>query len=231
MSHSGPNALQRLLEVLPSSHPNPLGLTPETWQRIFPLLPIVKVESPEPASEETPPLDAAIAPIGSTRAPTRMVHRTFGFLDLASFTSTIARMDAEETTALLSLFRTLVREVAAARGCRIANWLGDGVLIVGVETAPVVATIMELTVRLTQAEIPVCSGVTAGEVLLFEGDDHIGTPVNLAARLSDLARPGQVLAHDSVLAHLPPWVSPKEQVPVKVKGLGKMKVTPLTVVE
>jgi len=37
-------------------------------------------------------------------------------------------------------------------------------------------------------------GVASGDVILFEGDDHIGQAVNLAARLSDLAGPDEILA-------------------------------------
>ena len=37
-----------------------------------------------------------------------------------------------------------------------------------------------------------------GPVILFEGDDYIGTAVNLAARLCDIAAPHEVLATPSI---------------------------------
>ena len=36
-------------------------------------------------------------------------------------------------------------------------------------------------------------GIATGRALLFEGDDYIGSAVNLAARLCDAAGPGEVL--------------------------------------
>lgn len=227
MPNQSISALQRLIEVFPEGRSmlDPLGVFPEEFSR---KLPLQKRANPiEKDDQEATPLDAAIAPIGYARSPTRMVERSFGFLDLVGFTSTIAKMDADETTALLTLFRALVQEVAAARGCRISNWVGDGVLIIGVEPKALVATMVELSVRLSNADIPAATGVTKGSVLLFLGSDHIGTPVNLAARLSDLAHPGQVLADDAILNDLPDWVIADEKITVKVKGLGKMKVTPL----
>jgi class 3 adenylate cyclase len=40
--------------------------------------------------------------------------------------------------------------------------------------------------------------VAAGRVILFEGDDYIGRPVNLAARLCDEAEPHQLLVTASL---------------------------------
>ena len=41
--------------------------------------------------------------------------------------------------------------------------------------------------------LEVHGGVTTGQVILFEGDDYIGASVNLAARLADVAGPGELL--------------------------------------
>jgi class 3 adenylate cyclase len=41
--------------------------------------------------------------------------------------------------------------------------------------------------------LPLRGGIAAGEVVVFEGDDHVGAAVNLSARLCDQARPGELL--------------------------------------
>ena len=39
-------------------------------------------------------------------------------------------------------------------------------------------------------------------MILFEGDDYIGQPVNLASRLCDMAQPHEVLAPASIMSSL-----------------------------
>ena len=46
--------------------------------------------------------------------------------------------------------------------------------------------------------LPLRAGLAAGRVILFEGDDYIGRPVNLAARLCDEAEPHQLLVTASL---------------------------------
>jgi YHS domain-containing protein len=53
--------------------------------------------------------------------------------------------------------------------------------------------------------VSIRSGITAGDVILMEGDDYIGHSVNVAARLCDLAQGGEALAALSVVDHLPRW--------------------------
>ncbi len=93
---------------------------------------------------------------------------------------------------------------------RIAKWLGDGVMLVCVETRPLLATILELHYVVCEVVGPVQtvsirSGITSGDVILMEGDDYIGHSVNVAARLCDLAQGGEALAVPSVMLELPRW--------------------------
>ena len=64
--------------------------------------------------------------------------------------------------------------------------------------------------------------------LLFDGDDYIGRPVNLAARLCDEAGPGELLAHPSALNGVPEWVRIGSPRIVSVRGVGTIEgVSPL----
>ena len=57
------------------------------------------------------------------------------------------------------------------------------------------AALLALDQRASDAvDLPIRAGFSGGDVILFEGDDYIGGPVNLASRLSDVAASGEILA-------------------------------------
>ena len=91
--------------------------------------------------------------------------------------------------------RGRVRRLASIHGVRIAKWLGDGAMLVSVEPEHgIEAVVAMVEVNPDKELMPLRAGVASGGVILFEGDDHIGTAVNLAARLCDMAGPGEILA-------------------------------------
>jgi adenylate cyclase len=132
------------------------------------------------------------------------VRRYFAFVDLCGSTRFTEVHGDEEAVALLTGFRTLVREVASEHGVRIAKWLGDGAMFVSTEGPALVSAIIALQRQAArEVHLPIRAGVSGGDVILFEGDDYIGGPVNLAARLSDVAAPGEVLASADMAAFVP----------------------------
>ena len=124
------------------------------------------------------------------------VRRTFGFIDLCGFTAYSNTRGDDSAVAELAAFRAIVRSVGSATGVRIAKWLGDGAMLVGLEPAALVAAVLEVVRRMQGEgmELPLHAGVAQGQVILFDGDDHIGQSVNLASRLAELSEPWQVLA-------------------------------------
>jgi adenylate cyclase len=147
------------------------------------------------------------------------VTRTFAFVDITGFTEYCDRHGDHAAIELLTRFRGLVRDVAARRGVRVAKWLGDGAMLVGVDEGPVVATVAELVMRSQTIGLDTHAGIASGTVLLFEGDDYVGRPANFAARLCDVAEPGEILAH-SLLGELPGWVETRDSISVSVAGVG-----------
>jgi class 3 adenylate cyclase len=145
--------------------------------------------------------------------------RTFAFVDVCGFTAYVAGHGTHAAIEILNEFRSVTRDVAARRGVRVAKWLGDGVMLVGTETGPTVAAAAELVARFEGSGIDIHVGLADGPVLLFEGDDYIGRPVNLASRLCDAAAPGEILAVVD-LDRLPSWVVPDGRVTVRVAGVG-----------
>jgi adenylate cyclase len=132
------------------------------------------------------------------------VRRYFAFVDLCGFTRFTEVHGDEEAVALLTGFRTLIRDVASEHGVRVAKWLGDGAMFVGTDGPDLAAALIQLDRRADDAvNLPIRAGVSGGDVILFEGDDYIGGPVNLAARLSDVAAPGEVLATADMAEFVP----------------------------
>jgi adenylate cyclase len=133
------------------------------------------------------------------------VRRYFGFVDLCGFTRFTDAHGDEIAVNALSGFRTHARDASSEFGVRIAKWLGDGAMFVSTEPAPLVGAIVELERRIEVSglSLPIRGGLAGGDVILFEGDDYIGSPVNLAARLCDDALPNQVLAEKSLAKYAP----------------------------
>ena len=131
-----------------------------------------------------------------TSPATNRVNRAFAFIDLSGFTAYTRAQGDDEAVAVLRLFRAAVRDAASSRGVRIAKWLGDGAMLVGVETEPLVEAVVDIETRISESgsPLPLRAGIAAGPVILFEGDDYIGHAVNIAARLCDEAAPREVLA-------------------------------------
>jgi adenylate cyclase len=164
---------------------------------------------------------STLGPVMARHLVTR-VERTFGFVDISGFTKfTDGRGDAAAVAALAD-FRAAVRDVSSRHGVRIDKWLGDGAMFVCVDTAPLVHAVLDIESRLVEDAfpLPLRAGVASGLVILFEGDDYIGTPVNLASRLCVEAAPGQVLVTETVAQSAPGWVSCSTIGKLEVRGLA-----------
>ena len=64
------------------------------------------------------------------------VHRSFAFIDVSGFTTLTELEGDERAVDVLTAFRALLRDICSRRGVRIAKWLGDGAMLVCVETRP-----------------------------------------------------------------------------------------------
>ncbi len=149
------------------------------------------------------------------------VTRTFCFVDLSGFTVYTREKGPDAAVAMLGDFRQVTRNVASKRGVRVAKWLGDGAMIVSTESDPCASFAVDLVHRFDDTDIHVRAGLATGTALLFEGDDYIGEPVNLAARLCSAAGPGEVLA-DVAVEDLPDWIGVRSGVKVELRGIGRI---------
>ena len=150
------------------------------------------------------------------------LERAFAFVDLCGFTRFIAAHGEHAAVDAIARFRSLVRELAVRRGVRVAKWLGDGAMIIGVEVGPTIATAAEVIGRYDSRTLGLRGGVAHGQVLMIDGDDYIGRPTNLAARLCQAANPGELLAVGYSATTLPPWVRVLGTRGVNLPGLGRV---------
>ena len=140
----------------------------------------------------------------ASHPPATRVERSFAFVDLSGFTRFTDVQGDDEAVDILSAFRAVVRGVASTHGVRIAKWLGDGAMLVGVEPEPLLEALVEIEGLITDSgsPLPLRAGFTTGPVILIDGDDYVGHAVNLAARLCAAAEPRQVLAIADDIVHL-----------------------------
>ncbi len=150
------------------------------------------------------------------------VDRAFAFLDLCDFTAFMVTHGEHAAIDAISRFRSLTRDLTVRRGVRVGKWLGDGAMLIGVDIGPTIATAAELIARYDCDPLALRGGVAHGQVLIIDGDDFIGRPVNLAARLSQTAGPGELLALGYQASVLPAWITVLGTRDVTLRGIGRL---------
>jgi adenylate cyclase len=122
------------------------------------------------------------------------VERTVCFADLVEFTSLGEEIAPEELGAVVGHFEELATSTVHAP-VRLVKTIGDAVMLVSPEAEPLVSQALEL-VEAAAAEgdqFPVLrAGIATGPTLPQSGD-YYGRSVNLASRITGIARPGSVL--------------------------------------
>ncbi|MFI6519950.1 adenylate/guanylate cyclase domain-containing protein [Spirillospora sp. NPDC050679] len=137
---------------------------------------------------------AAAATREDGEASSTRQYTTVGFADMVSFTQMSRELEEIELARVVEWFEETASDIIASCGGRLVKTLGDEVLFcaesprTGAEIALTIAEEIK-----NETEVPdVRVGVAYGPVLPLMGD-VFGTTVNLAARLTSLARPGTVM--------------------------------------
>lgn len=126
-----------------------------------------------------------------------------GFTDMVGYTRLTRGLGDAELGRVLDRFESLSGDVIADGGGRVVKTIGDEVLYV-CASAPRAADIaLELTARVErEPHLPrVRSGLAHGPVLGRFGDVY-GAAVNIAARLTSVARAGAVLVNTALAGEL-----------------------------
>jgi adenylate cyclase len=119
------------------------------------------------------------------------------FADLVGFTSLGERLDPEEYGAVTDRLAELVSDVVEPP-VRIVKLIGDAAMLSSRETRPVLEAALSLQEAAAEAEdLPELRiGVARGPAVARAGDLY-GRAVNLASRLTGIARPGSVLTDEA----------------------------------
>ncbi|MGI8328707.1 adenylate/guanylate cyclase domain-containing protein [Actinomadura scrupuli] len=135
-------------------------------------------------------------------APAR-TYAAVGFADMVAFTQMSRELDELDLARVVERFEETASDVVAANGGRLVKTLGDEVLFsadspqLGAELALCISEAIK-----EQAEVPdVRVGVAYGSVVPLMGD-LFGTTVNLAARLTSIARPGSIVVDAGLAGEL-----------------------------
>lgn len=173
---------------------------------------------------------ARIEALGAADEELLTTTMTIGFADLSRFTSLSNGLDDNSLGALVENFETRCADIVTAHGGRVIKTLGDAVLFVTDDPKQGTRTALDLVKQIAmRAELPdICVGLATGSVISRLGDVY-GPPVNLAARLSHVARSRRVLVDDATAAGLGDEFDTRTLPPRPLRGFGN--VSPITVSE
>jgi adenylate cyclase len=116
-----------------------------------------------------------------------------GFADLVGYTSRSRGMGGRELGAMIEDFESIASEVIARHRGRVVKTVGDGILFTTVSAVEAVEIGLGMPEAWdTEERPPLRVGAAYGTVLTRLGDVY-SPVVNLASRLTSLARPGTVL--------------------------------------
>jgi adenylate cyclase len=122
------------------------------------------------------------------------------FLDMGGYTLLTQKAGDEAAAELAARLVGLVRRAARAHGGEPVKMLGDGVMFHFPQSERAIACGLELVETAEREGLPPARvGADAGPVVFRDGD-YFGQTVNVAARITDYARPREVLVSESAVA-------------------------------
>ena len=143
------------------------------------------------------------------------------FLDITGYTRLTEERGDRSAADLAGSLSTLVRRSSQVHRGKPVKWLGDGVMFHFPEPGDAVLATLEMAeVVVSHGLPPAHVGIHAGPVI-FQGGDYFGRTVNIAARIAEYARPGEVVVSQEVVdAADGRSVTFTEIGPVELKGLS-----------
>ena len=121
------------------------------------------------------------------------------FLDLTGYTRVTEERGDEAAAELATRLATLVRGSSREHGGQPVKWLGDGVMFYFPDPGDGVLAALDMVEGVAAEALPPARvGIHAGPVVFQEGD-YFGRTVNIAARIAEYARPGEVLVTQEVV--------------------------------
>jgi adenylate cyclase len=146
------------------------------------------------------------------------------FLDITGYTRLTQERGDSAAAELAGTLSRLVQRASVQHGGRPVKWLGDGVMFYFPDPGPGVVAALEMVDGVAGAGLPPAHvGLHAGPIIFQEGD-YYGQTVNVASRIAEYARSGEVLVSqavvDAVAAGNGLGATFTEIGPVELKGVG-----------
>lgn len=165
---------------------------------------------------------ARIEALGASAADLHSSQVTVGFADIVGFSALSNEVSRERIGDLVELFESRCADVVAAHRGRVIKSLGDSVLFVNedpiaaYDTAEGVIRVIGRDTRMPDVRV----GLASGSVVMRLGD-VFGPPVNLASRLTVVARRNRIIIDQATADLLPPDQFETRRLPARpVRGFG-----------
>ncbi len=168
---------------------------------------------------------ARVEALGANEESLQTASLTVGFADIVSFTALSNRLEESRIGDLVEKFESRCADAVARHGGRIIKSIGDSVLFVHDDAVGAVGAaeaILDLVGR--DARLPdVRIGMATGLVTMRLGD-VFGPPVNLASRLTTVARRNRVICDQATAESLPRERFASQALPPRpVRGFGDVQ--------
>jgi adenylate cyclase len=169
------------------------------------------------AAVDTATLEAGRMPGGQ--------EMSFCFADLVGFTSLGESVPADELGAVAERLEGMAMDVSEPP-VRLIKTIGDAVMLASREPDALLDAALRLVDaadRESESFPQLRAGIACGEAIPRAGDWY-GRPVNLASRITDIARPGSLLAAEEVKAIADGGYAWSFAGARKIKGVGEVKL-------
>ena len=160
--------------------------------------------------------------LGAKEEDRNTVQVTVGFADIVSFTALSNELSRERIGDLVELFESRCADVVSGQRGRVIKSIGDSVLFVNddpiaaYDTAEGIINVIGRDPRMPDVRV----GLASGPVVMRLGD-VFGPPVNMAARLTAVARRNRIIVDADTAALLPDDQFESRRLPARpVRGFG-----------
>ncbi|MGA8247579.1 MAG: adenylate/guanylate cyclase domain-containing protein [Nocardioides sp.] len=160
--------------------------------------------------------------LGANEEDLHTTQLTVGFADIVSFTALTNQLENDRIGDLVEIFESRCADVVAGQNGRVIKSIGDAVLFVNedpiraFDTAEGIIAVIGRDPRMPDVRV----GLSTGSVVMRLGD-VFGPPVNLAARLTAVARRNRVIVDQDTADRLPEDQFEARPLPARpVRGFG-----------
>ncbi len=171
---------------------------------------------------------ARVEALGSTREDDEDLTSSdlsVGFADIVAFTALSNDLSRVRIAAMVEAFESRCADAVATRGGRVIKAIGDSVLYVNddpvkaLETAEEIISVIGRDPRMPDVRVGLASGAVVSRL-----GDVFGPPVNLAARLTTVARRNRIIIDRATADLLPSDVFETRRLPARpLRGFGLLE--------